>query len=130
MSCGSRRTLLTGRPLLLYPMVLVVILYTKVDIAEPEAMSLLQMMDLDRDGAVSVDDFMVRLFTQILIENSNPAAYGDTCPCKLLEEEVKISTGVSFPHQTPGNTFFFLSLFLMVFVVLVRASRSTVIKAS
>lgn len=24
-------------------------------------MSLLQMMDLDRDGAVSVDDFMVRL---------------------------------------------------------------------
>lgn len=33
----------------------------KVDIAEPEAISLLQMMDLDRDGAVSVDDFMVRL---------------------------------------------------------------------
>lgn len=32
----------------------------KVDIAEPEAISLLQMMDLDRDGAVSVDDFMVR----------------------------------------------------------------------
>ena len=33
----------------------------KVDIAEPEAVSLLQMMDLDRDGAVSVDDFMVRV---------------------------------------------------------------------
>lgn len=33
----------------------------KVDIAEPEAVSLLQMMDLDRDGAVSVDDFMVRM---------------------------------------------------------------------
>lgn len=31
-----------------------------MDIAEPEAVSLLQMMDLDRDGAVSVDDFMVR----------------------------------------------------------------------
>lgn len=34
----------------------------KVDIAEPEAASLLQMMDLDRDGAVSVDDFMVIMF--------------------------------------------------------------------
>ncbi|CAM9842756.1 unnamed protein product [Pylaiella littoralis] len=32
--------------------------WLKVDIAEPEAISLLQMMDLDRDGAVSVDDFM------------------------------------------------------------------------
>lgn len=32
----------------------------KVDIAEPEAVSLLQLMDLDRDGVVSVDDFMVR----------------------------------------------------------------------
>lgn len=36
--------------------------FCKVDIAEPEAISLLQMMDLDRDGVVSVDDFMVRLF--------------------------------------------------------------------
>eukprot|EP00903_Cladosiphon_okamuranus_P013950 g12974.t1 len=32
--------------------------WLKVDIAEPEALSLLHMMDLDRDGAVSVDDFM------------------------------------------------------------------------
>lgn len=30
-----------------------------MDLAEPEATSLLAMMDLDRDGAVSVDDFMV-----------------------------------------------------------------------
>lgn len=36
-------------------------MYEKVDIAEPEAISVLQMMDLDRDGAVSVDDFMVRV---------------------------------------------------------------------
>lgn len=34
-----------------------------MDIAEPEAVSLLQMMDLDRDGVVSVDDFMVRSMT-------------------------------------------------------------------
>lgn len=32
----------------------------QVDIAEQEAVSLLEMMDLDRDGAVSVDDFMVK----------------------------------------------------------------------
>eukprot|EP00904_Undaria_pinnatifida_P002651 jgi/Undpi1/12387/HiC_scaffold_5.g02059.m1 len=32
--------------------------WLKVDIAEPEALSILGMMDLDRDGAVSMDDFM------------------------------------------------------------------------
>lgn len=33
-----------------------------MDLAEPEANSLLAMMDLDRDGAVSADDFMVTFY--------------------------------------------------------------------
>lgn len=32
----------------------------QVDLAEAEANTILDLMDLDRDGAVSVDDFMVR----------------------------------------------------------------------